>query len=179
MWLVWIQSVSHIVYYRHTGILNWVLLSWWRCQVSAEHGPPLARTPLSRSVLSRWRWLSPGFSWWDDLPVTNWSQSIYLVTEFQLDCDRGDTGERRAGVRCKDECRHRVRDGGERAYVYRLRINITRFTSINFQRTKANIMSCIEVILCLSKPLLTERLNNPLGLKEAMETIPEECYLDL
>lgn len=96
--------------------------------------PPPALTPLSR-------WLSPGFSWRDDSPVTNWSQSIYLVTEFQLDCDRGDTGERRAEVRCKDECRNRVRDGREREslclHTENERDTFTHFANISFQRTKA------------------------------------------
>lgn len=177
IWLVWIQSVSHKVCYRHTGIQNWLLLSWWRCQVSAEHGPPLALTPLSRSVLSRWRWLSPVFTWRDDSPVTNWSQSIYLVTEFQLDCDRGDTRERRAEVRSKDECRNRVRDGGERELMFTHRewiLHVTHVPDINFQRTTAKYHE-----LYCSNPVFLKTIVDRATKKVAMEAVPKESLIGL
>lgn len=131
------QSHSWLQAHWHSKLALTVLM-----EVSGQcrAWPPLALTPLSRSVLSRWRWLSPGFSWRDDSPVTNWSQSIYLVTEFQLDCDRGDTGERRAEVRCKDECRNRVRDGREGELMFthwKWTWHVTHFANISFQRTKA------------------------------------------
>lgn len=114
--------------------------------VLMEHGPPLALIPLSRSPLSSWRWLSPGFAWWDDSPVTNWSQSIYLVTEFQLDCDRGDTGERRAEVRCKDERWDRKRD---RACIYRLRMNITPFRLLSKDKSsKTSFVIMLSLLKC-------------------------------
>lgn len=104
--LVWIQSVTYSI----TGTLAFRTGAYCpdggvRSVLSMAPLWLLRRRP--GSLLSRWRWLSPGFSRPGDSPVTNWSQSIYLVTEFQLDCDRGDTGERRAEVKCKDEYRQR------------------------------------------------------------------------